>query len=240
MSEAIINQLIEEIEGKSLAKSLSIVANAFPGKVRFSSAFGQEDQVIADAIFRNDVDIEVFTLDTGRLFKEAYELIDQTRSRYKKSIKVYYPKAERVETMVNKKGMHSFYESVENRKECCFIRKVEPLKRALVGAKVWVTGLRSGQSENRQGFDLLEWDEANQVIKFNPILRWSYEEMIDYLKQYKVPYNKLHDKGYISIGCAPCTRAIEPGEHPRAGRWYWETSQKECGLHQVNKATVSA
>lgn len=239
MSEAIINQLIEEIEGKSLAESLSIVANAFPGKVRFSSAFGQEDQVVADAIFRNDVDIEVFTLDTGRLFKEAYELIDQTRSRYKKPIKVYYPKAERVETMVNKKGMHSFYESVENRKECCFIRKVEPLKRALVGAKVWVTGLRSDQSENRQGFDLLEWDEANQVIKFNPILRWSNEEMIDYLKQYKVPYNKLHDKGYISIGCAPCTRAIEPGEHPRAGRWYWETSQKECGLHQVNKSTAS-
>lgn len=239
MSEAIINQLIEEIEGKSLAESLNIVADAFPGKVRFSSAFGQEDQVIADAIFRNDVDIEVFTLDTGRLFKEAYELIDQTRSRYKKPIMVYYPKAERVETMVNKKGVHSFYESVENRKECCFIRKVEPLKRALVGAKVWVTGLRSDQSENRQGFNLLEWDEANQVIKFNPILRWSYEEMIDYLKQYKVPYNKLHDKGYISIGCAPCTRAIEPGEHPRAGRWYWETSQKECGLHQVNKSTAS-
>lgn len=239
MSQAIINQLIEEIEGKSLAESLRVVADAFPGRVKFSSAFGQEDQVITDAIFKNNINIEVFTLDTGRLFKETYELIDQTRSRYKKPIKVYYPKAERVEAMVNDKGMHSFYESVENRKECCFIRKVEPLKRALAGAKVWVTGLRSDQSENRQSFDLLEWDEANQVIKFNPILRWTYEEMISYLKEYKVPYNKLHDKGFISIGCAPCTRAIEPGEHPRAGRWYWETSQKECGLHQVNKATAS-
>lgn len=240
MSQPVINQLIEEIEGKSLAESLRIVADAFPGEVRFSSAFGQEDQVITDAVFKNNINIEIFTLDTGRLFKETYELIDQTRSRYKKPIKVYYPKAERVEAMVNEKGMHSFYDSVENRKECCFIRKVEPLKRALVGAKVWVTGLRADQSENRQSFDLLEWDEGNQVIKFNPILRWTYEEMIDYLKEYKVPYNKLHDQGFISIGCAPCTRAIEPGEHPRAGRWYWETSQKECGLHQVNKEAASA
>ncbi|WP_420387947.1 phosphoadenylyl-sulfate reductase [Roseivirga sp.] len=239
MNQAIINQLIEEIEGKSLEESLSIVAKAFPGGVRFSSAFGQEDQVITDAIFRHHVDVEVFTLDTGRLFKETYELIDQTRARYKQPIKVYYPKAERVEAMVNEKGMNSFYESVENRKQCCFIRKVEPLKRALAGAKVWVTGLRADQSENRQNFQLLEWDEGNQVIKFNPILLWSYEEMLDYLKQYKVPYNKLHDQGYISIGCAPCTRAIEPGEHPRAGRWYWEASQKECGLHEVKTVAAS-
>lgn len=240
MSQAVINQLIEEIEGKSLAESLQIVADAFPGEVRFSSAFGQEDQVITDAVFKNNINIEVFTLDTGRLFKETYELIDQTRSRYKKPIKVYYPKAERVEAMVNEKGMHSFYESVENRKECCFIRKVEPLKRALVGAKVWVTGLRADQSENRQSFDLLEWDEGNQVIKFNPILRWTYEEMLDYLQEFKVPYNKLHDQGFVSIGCAPCTRSIEPGEHPRAGRWYWETSQKECGLHKVKTEVASA
>lgn len=239
MNQAIINQLIEEIEGKSLEESLRIVAKAFPGGVRFSSAFGQEDQVITDAIFRHHIDVEVFTLDTGRLFKETYELIDQTRARYKQPIKVYYPKAERVEAMVNEKGMNSFYESVENRKQCCFIRKVEPLKRALIGAKVWVTGLRADQSENRQNFQLLEWDEGNQVIKFNPILLWSYEEMLDYLKQYKVPYNKLHDQGYISIGCAPCTRAIEPGEHPRAGRWYWEASQKECGLHEVKAVATS-
>ena len=179
-------------------------------------------------------------MDTGRLFKETYNLIDRTRARYGKPIKVYFPKAEQVEKLVTAKGMHSFYESVENRKECCFIRKVEPLQRALQGAKVWVTGLRAGQSQNRQSFQKLEWDEANGVIKFNPILDLSYEAMLAYLKANKVPYNKLHDKGFISIGCAPCTRAIEPGEDSRAGRWWWETSKKECGLHQVKTETIKA
>ncbi|GHE65662.1 phosphoadenylyl-sulfate reductase [Roseivirga thermotolerans] len=230
-----VEELSNLIEGKTLEESLALVANAFPGKVRFSSAFGQEDQVITHAIFKHSIDIEVFTLDTGRLFPETYELIDRTRARYKRPIRVYYPKAEQVEELVTKKGMHSFYESVENRKECCYIRKVEPLKRALRDTAVWVTGLRADQSDNRQNFSLIEWDEPNQVIKFNPLLRWSYDEMLEYLKKHQVPYNPLHDKGYISIGCAPCTRAIEPGEHPRAGRWYWEASQKECGLHQVKQ-----
>ncbi|MHA7102827.1 phosphoadenylyl-sulfate reductase [Roseivirga pacifica] len=233
-----VDELNRLVEGKSLVASLALVAEEFPGTVRFSSAFGQEDQVITDAIFKNDIAIEVFTLDTGRLFKETYDLIDRTRSRYKKPIKVYFPKAETVQELVTNKGMHSFYESVDNRKECCFVRKVEPLKRALKGAEVWVTGLRASQSDNRQGFNMFEWDEGNQVIKFNPLLHWSYDEMIDYLKEFSVPYNTLHDKGFISIGCAPCTRAIAPGEHPRAGRWWWETSQKECGLHQV-KAVAS-
>lgn len=228
------------IHGKSLNGALAFLADMLPGEVVFSSAFGQEDQVITDAIFRNDLDIRVFTLDTGRLFKETYDLIDQTRSRYKKDIKVYYPNTEAVEELTSKKGMHSFYESIDNRKECCYIRKVAPLKRALAGAKVWVTGLRSGQSDNRQAFEILEWDEVNQVIKFNPLLNWSYEKMIDYLKVNKVPYNKLHDQGFISIGCAPCTRAIQPGEDARAGRWWWETSKKECGLHQVKIETTQA
>ncbi|OEK03503.1 phosphoadenosine phosphosulfate reductase [Roseivirga sp. 4D4] len=223
----------KEIEGKPLNESLAFLAEMFSGQVAFSSAFGQEDQVITDSIFRNDLNIQVFTLDTGRLFKETYDLIDQTRSRYKKHIKVYYPNTQAVEGLTSQKGMHSFYESIENRKECCYIRKVEPLKRALKGAKVWITGLRAGQSDNRQSFNMLEWDEGNQVIKFNPLLNWSYDEMIEYLKLNKVPYNKLHDQGFISIGCAPCTRAIEPGEDARAGRWWWETSKKECGLHQV-------
>jgi len=225
--------LNKEIGAKPLNEALAFLAEMFSGQVVFSSAFGQEDQVITDCIFRNDLNIQVFTLDTGRLFKETYDLIDQTRSRYKKDIKVYYPNTEAVEALTSQKGMYSFYESIENRKECCYIRKVAPLKRALKGAKVWVTGLRAGQSDNRQSFDMLEWDEGNQVIKFNPILNWSYEEMIDYLKANKVPYNKLHDQGFTSIGCAPCTRAIESGEDARAGRWWWETSKKECGLHQV-------
>ena len=228
-----IKTLSEQLKGASLKDALQEVASLFPGKVVFSSAFGQEDQVITDAIFKNDIDIEVFTLDTGRLFKETYELIDNTRNRYKKPIKTYFPNFEKVENLVTNKGMHSFYESVENRKECCFIRKVEPLKRALAGNKVWVTGLRAGQSANRQEMDLVEWDEGNQIIKFNPLLYWSFDEMIDYLDTHKVPYNSLHKQGFVSIGCAPCTRAIEPGEDARAGRWYWETSKKECGLHQV-------
>ncbi|MBO3700143.1 phosphoadenylyl-sulfate reductase [Roseivirga sp. E12] len=234
-----LDVLNDRIDDKPLHEALSFLAETFPGQVVFSSAFGQEDQVITDAIFKNNLDIEIFTLDTGRLFKETCDLIDQTRSRYKKEIKVYYPNSEQVEELTTKKGMHSFYESIENRKECCYLRKVVPLQRALQGAKVWVTGLRAGQSDNRQSFDNLEWDEGNQVIKFNPILNWSFDEMIDYLKTNNVPYNKLHDQGFVSIGCAPCTRAIESNEDARAGRWWWETSKKECGLHQIKiKATA--
>ena len=239
MNSDIIKQLTKEIEGKSLADSLRIVADVVQGKVRFSSAFGQEDQVIIDAICRHNINIEVFTLDTGRLFPETYQLIDHTRARYNKTIKIFYPQANELEDLTTKKGMHSFYDSPENRKECCFIRKVEPLKRALSSTQVWVTGLRSDQSTNRQRFPLLEWDEGHQVVKFNPIIHWSIDEVLDYLKAYKVPYNSLHDKGFISIGCAPCTRAIKPGEHPRAGRWWWESSQKECGLHQVKSDSES-
>lgn len=216
-----------------LNEGIRFFAQEFPGQVKFSSAFGQEDQVITHAIFSKGIDVEVFTLDTGRLFPETYELMDKTRARYKTKIKTYYPNPETLEPMIEEKGFFSFYESVENRKQCCFIRKVEPLKRALKGAKVWVTGLRASQSQNRQGFNLVEWDETNEVIKFNPLLNWSYDQMLEYLEENRVPYNTLHDKGFISIGCQPCTRAIAPGEDPRAGRWWWEASQKECGLHSV-------
>jgi len=171
-------------------------------------------------------------LDTGRLFNETYELIDRTRARYKIPIEVFFPQTPAVEKLVTEKGFTSFYESVENRKECCHIRKVEPLNRALEGAKIWVTGLRSEQSANRQQMSLLEWSEDKQLHKFNPLINWSFEEMMDYIQKHNVPYNPLHDKGFISIGCLPCTRAIEPGEDPRAGRWWWEQSQKECGLHR--------
>jgi len=228
-----VENLSNRLNGKSLVDSLREVESLFPGQVVFSSAFGQEDQVITDAIFKNNIDIKVFTLDTGRLFKETYDLIDQTRSVYKKPISVYFPNHQRVEQLVSDKGMHSFYDSVNNRKECCFIRKVEPLQRALKGAKVWITGLRSGQSSNREDFQKVEWDASNQVIKFNPLLDWGYDEMLAYLKTHQVPYNKLHDQGFVSIGCAPCTRAISKDEDARAGRWWWEISKKECGLHQV-------
>lgn len=223
--------LVQQIENSSLPEALKAVGDLFPGQVVFSSSLGQEDQVITDAIFKNKIPIKIFTLDTGRLFNETYELLERTMARYKQTIHVYFPDASDVESFVNTKGLNSFYESVENRKECCNIRKVKPLNRALQGAKVWITGLRSEQSENRKNMPMIEWSEEKQLYKFNPLIRWAFDEVLNYLKEFNVPYNYLHDKGFISIGCAPCTRAIEPGEDPRAGRWWWETSQKECGLH---------
>lgn len=222
---------ISALESLSLADGLRYIAGQYPGKVVFSSSFGQEDQVITDAVFRGNLPIRVFTLDTGRLFPETYELMDATRARYGKSFETYFPATQRVENLVREKGFHSFYESVENRKECCFIRKIEPLRRALSGADVWITGLRGEQSENRADMEILEWDEGNRVLKYNPLIHWTYDEVLGYLQANRVPDNPLHRRGFVSIGCGPCTRAIEPGEHPRAGRWWWETSQKECGLH---------
>jgi phosphoadenosine phosphosulfate reductase len=165
------------------------------------------------------------------LFPETLELLARTESKYKNRIKVYYPERESVESLVTDIGINGFYESVENRKSCCSVRKVEPLKRALAGNEVWVTGLRAEQSANRHAMKRIEWDEGNQILKYNPLLDWSFDEMIAYIDKYKIPYNPLHDKGFISIGCAPCTRAILPGEDARAGRWWWEDSKKECGLH---------
>ncbi|GAA5222062.1 phosphoadenylyl-sulfate reductase [Membranihabitans marinus] len=199
--------------------------------VTFSTSFGQEDQVITDMIFRNDLDINVFTLDTGRLFQETYDVFDLTLKRYKKSIDVFYPKEEKVQELLTTKGPNSFYESVENRKECCSVRKIEPLGRALSPFNIWVTGLRAGQSENRSDMKRFQYDLKFGIIKFNPLLHWSLVDTENYLNEYKVPQNTLHRQGYVSIGCAPCTRAITEGEDIRAGRWWWETSKKECGLH---------
>lgn len=224
-------EIIQKIEESSLPEAIRLIAELFPGKVVFSSSLGQEDQVITDAIFKNNIAVKVFTLDTGRLFNETYELLDRTTARYKKDIKVYFPDSADVEEFVTTKGINSFYESVENRKGCCYIRKVKPLNRALEGAKVWITGLRAEQSDNRHDMPMIEWSEEKQLYKFNPLIRWTYEDMMNYIEEFNVPYNRLHDKGFVSIGCAPCTRAIEPGEDARAGRWWWETSQKECGLH---------
>jgi phosphoadenosine phosphosulfate reductase len=226
-----LGALIEKIEGLKLFDSLKYIAENFDGKVVFSTSLGQEDQVITDAIARTRLNIKVFTLDTGRLFQESYELIDRTRSRYKINIETYFPNTEKVQNLITTKGANSFYESVENRKECCFIRKIEPLKRALAGNEIWITGLRGEQSENRSSMAILEWDEGNKILKFNPLIHWTYDDVLAYIEKYKVPDNPLHRKGFVSIGCQPCTRAIEPNEHPRAGRWWWEESKKECGLH---------
>ena len=197
----------------------------------FSSSFGQEDQVIADMIFKNKLPIQVFTLDTGRLFQETYDLMDRTRSKYKQEIISFFPERKEIEQLVRTKGFNSFYDSVENRKECCKIRKIVPLRRALKDAKVWITGLRAEQSENRAEMEMFEWDAGFEILKYNPLINWSYQDVLDYISEHKVPDNPLHRQGFVSIGCLPCTRAIVEGEHPRAGRWSWEQSQKECGLH---------
>ena len=224
-------QQIQDIEKASIAEAIELVVKQFPQETVFSTSLGQEDQVLTHVIARNNLPVKIFTLDTGRLFYEHYELLEKTNARYKTNIKVYFPEAQDVEDFVNEKGVNAFFESVENRKQCCFIRKVKPLNRALQGAKVWITGLRAEQSDNRKDMKMLEWDEARQLYKFNPLIHWSYEQMINYINENNIPYNPLHDKGFVSIGCAPCTRAIEPGEDARAGRWWWEVSHKECGLH---------
>ncbi|WP_242923181.1 phosphoadenylyl-sulfate reductase [Pontibacter liquoris] len=226
-----IPSLLEALAGLPLSEMLAFIGQAFPGKVAFSTALGQEDQVITDAIFSEKLPVRIFSLDTGRLFQETYDLWARTEQKYNNKIEPYFPRTEDVEALVSKQGINGFYDAVENRKACCHTRKVLPLTRALQGVSVWVTGLRAGQSANRSNFSLLEWDEAFQVIKCNPIINWTFDEMLAYLKAHEVPYNTLHDQGYVSIGCAPCTRAILPGEEPRAGRWWWEQTQKECGLH---------
>lgn len=226
-----LQEIKEFLNNSSVDEGLKKVVQLFPGKVKFSSSLGQEDQVLTDMIARHSMDISIFTLDTGRLFNETYELIEKTEARYKKKIEIYFPQSNAVENMVNERGINLFYNSVEERKLCCHIRKVEPLNRALADTSVWITGLRASQTTIRHELPLIEWLPEKQLYKYNPLLNWSYDEIMDYIKTNFVPYNPLHDKGFVSIGCAPCTRAIEPGEDPRAGRWWWEASQKECGLH---------
>ena len=232
MSNTIITTLLDKTKDFSIEETLVFLANEYKGKVVFSTSFGQEDQVITDLISKNNVPITIFTLDTGRLFQETYDVFHKTLKKYNKEIKVCFPEAADVEKLLEAKGPNSFYESVENRKECCFIRKVAPLTKALKGNEIWITGLRAEQSENRNDLALFEYDAKFGLVKFNPLLKWSLKEVEDYLEKYNVPQNALHKQGFISIGCAPCTRAITPDEDIRAGRWWWESSHKECGLHQ--------
>ena len=232
MSSIIAQALIEKTKNFSIEETLAFLANEYQDKVVFSTSFGQEDQVITALIAKNELPITIFTLDTGRLFQETYDVFHKTLKKYKIEIKTYFPEANAVEDLLNKKGPNSFYESVENRKECCFIRKVAPLTKALIGNEIWITGLRAEQSENRNDLAFFEYDAHFNIIKFNPLLKWTLEEVQEYIDTNNVPQNALHAQGFVSIGCAPCTRAILPGEDIRAGRWWWESSHKECGLHQ--------
>jgi phosphoadenosine phosphosulfate reductase len=220
------------IDGLSIGEALAALAARFPQQVTFSTSFSIEDQVIAHHILSAGLPVSIFTLDTGRLFPETYSVWSSTNEKYSARIQAYYPDRHLLERFLNEKGPNAFYESVANRKECCHIRKVEPLKRALKGQAVWVTGLRAEHSPERKDHRILEWDEGNQVLKYNPLLHWDTTTVRQYIHQHNVPYNPLHDRGFVSIGCQPCTRAIKPGEEFRAGRWWWEdNSKKECGLH---------
>ena len=225
-------ELKNKLSGMGLDDQLRKLAILFPGKVIFTTSLGIEDQVITHKIFTNNIDIKVITLDTGRLFPQTYDVFSSTIIRYKKKINVYFPEYEAVEKMVTEKGPLSFYQSVENRKECCTIRKVVPLNRALEGMVVWISGIRADQSENRNQMDWLEFDESKKLYKYYPLFNWSFEEVKSFVKENNVPYNSLHDKGYVSIGCEPCTKAVKPGDDFRSGRWWWENDGgKECGLH---------
>lgn len=223
---------IKEIAYDTLEDYLFRLSELSDLSIAFSSSLSWEDQVITHAIFTRNLPIRVFTLDTGRLFPETYSVLEATRQHYQKPLEVYFPQHAAVEKLVTEKGPISFYESVENRKECCFIRKVEPLNRALEKVDVWVTGLRAEHSENRHGLSLVEMDSGRGIVKVNPLISWSLEEVKEYLKKHHIPSNVLQDRGFVSLGCQPCTRAIREGEPFRAGRWWWEdNSKKECGLH---------
>jgi phosphoadenosine phosphosulfate reductase len=208
--------------------------------VAFANSFGAEDMVLTDLICKHASNVEIFTLDTGRLPAETYTLMQETLQRYGQRIVPYFPEHQPIEQYLREHGPNGFYESVELRKRCCYIRKVEPLKRALQGKKAWITGLRREQALTRTDLTVKEWDEGNGLYKFNPLIDWTHRDVWDYIHHFEVPYNALHDQHYPSIGCAPCTRAIAVGEDIRAGRWWWENPEsKECGLH-VKKSAAFA
>lgn len=233
MNLELVKELNNQLKDKSAQEIIDKVLEHFGDKIALSSSMSAEDQVLTDIIVKSNPNAKIFTLDTGRLFPETYDLIDRTSKRYKINIEVMFPNSERVEEMVNSKGINLFYDSVENRKLCCHIRKIEPLQRALQKLDAWIVGLRASQSITRAELDVVQWDEVNGLIKINPLANWSEEDVWEYVKKHNVPYNPLHDKGFPSIGCLPCTRAIEPGEDIRAGRWWWENPEtKECGLHK--------
>jgi phosphoadenosine phosphosulfate reductase len=225
--------LLHQTGGLSVSDTLKYLVGVFEGVSTFSTSFSYEDQAIMHLIASQQLNVSIFTLDTGRLFPETYSVWSSTLQRYNLTITAYYPNEQLLQDWVLANGPNAFYESTDLRKGCCNIRKVEPLKRALNGKNLWITGLRAEHSPNRESLPIIEWDEANQLFKYHPILHWSTEETKAYIAENNIPYNPLHDKGFVSIGCAPCTRAIKPGEDFRAGRWWWEdASKKECGLHE--------
>ena len=241
MNRESVTTLALRAEPMAAQDVLRLTLETFGGRIALSSSFGAEDMVLIDMVMAIDPRARVFTLDTGRLPQETYNVIDATREKYGTTIEVFFPQPDAVQEMVERHGMNLFYHSVENRKLCCGVRKMEPLRRALAGLDAWITGLRREQSVTRTAVHKVEWDEGNTLVKVNPLVDWTHEEVWTYIRAHNVPYNALHDRGYPSIGCAPCTRAVQPGEHERAGRWWWEHPEtKECGLHVGLQAKVDS
>jgi len=225
-------ELADEMATMMLRDRLTLVERVTQGRIVFTTGFGLEGQVLAHALSATGSSSEWTTIDTGRLFPETLDVWAATEARFGRTIRGVAPGAAAVEALVARDGAHGFRQSVEAREACCEVRKVEPLGRVLEGAAAWITGLRAGQSESRGETRLAAWDAAKQVFKFAPLADWSAEQVAAYVAMYQLPYNTLHDRGFPSIGCAPCTRAVKVGESERAGRWWWEASDKECGLHR--------
>ncbi|MCC8197674.1 MAG: phosphoadenylyl-sulfate reductase [Tannerellaceae bacterium] len=233
VTKALAEELNNQFLNSSPEEVLTYFLEHFKGNIALASSLGLEDQTLTDMIVKIDPGTSIFTLDTGRLFPETYRLIDRTNRKYQIRIQVFFPDAEKVEKFVHENGINGFYYSIEQRKSCCQVRKLEPLQRAFKNLEVWICGLRNSQAVTRQSLQMVEWDEKNNIIKLNPLIHFSEQDVWDYIRTYQVPYNILHDKGFPSIGCQPCTRAIQPGDDIRAGRWWWENPEhKECGLHR--------
>ncbi len=237
LGEKEAEKLAEKFETKKPQEVLEWALGTFHPRISLASSFGAEGVTLIDMLSKIDPKFRVFTLDTGRLNQETYDLIDKIRTKYSVQVEVFYPDTESVEKMVSVHGMNLFYDSVDLRRLCCRTRKVEPLMRVLSGLDAWITGLRRGQSITRTDVKKIEIDEAHgNMVKVNPIADWSNERVWNYIRKNEVPYHALHDKGHTSIGCEPCTRAIQPGDDIRAGRWWWESPEtKECGLHVHKK-----
>ena len=236
----LIRNLNERFSDASAQEIVNYFLQEYQGRIALSSSLSIEDQTLTDIIVKSEKSrakkedfCRIFTLDTGRLFPETYLLIDKTNIVYGIQIEVFFPDYREVQRMVREEGINLFYNSIESRHRCCQIRKLEPLNRAFQGLDVWICGLRREQSDTRKDMQVVEWDEAHGLIKVNPLISWTEQQVWDYIREHHVPYNKLHDRGYPSIGCQPCTRAVEAGEDIRAGRWWWENPEhRECGLHQ--------
>lgn len=225
-----VNREFEDAEPQTI---LEWGVSKFKDTISLACSFGAEDVVLLDMLSKIPARFQAFVLDTGRLPQETYNVMEQCRKKYGIEFKVFFPERDKIESLIERKGPNSFYSSIENRKECCYIRKVEPLSRALDGLQAWITGLRREQSVTRNGVPKVEIDPAHgNILKLNPLADWTNEQVWNYIKIHQVPYNELHDKGYPSIGCTPCTRAVKLGEDLRAGRWWWEAPElKECGIH---------